>query len=68
MYINDESTGCITAISIILVGGICRSFRYFRGIPALRLKGDYLAIITLAFGEIIRVIILNMKITRGQEV
>ena len=35
------------------------------GLPALRLKGDYLAIITLAFGEMIRVIILNVKFTGG---
>ncbi len=34
-------------------------------IPTLRLKGDYLAIATLGFGEIIRIIILNMKITNG---
>ncbi len=30
------------------------------GIPSLRLKGDYLAIVTLGFGEIIRVVILNI--------
>jgi branched-chain amino acid transport system permease protein len=30
------------------------------GIPSLRLRGDYLAIVTLGFGEIIRVIILNL--------
>ncbi len=35
------------------------------GLPALRLKGDYLAIITLAFGEIIRVLMQNIKITGG---
>jgi len=35
------------------------------GIPALRLKGDYLAIITLGFGEIIRVIITNLPFTGG---
>ena len=35
------------------------------GIPILRLKGDYLCIITLAFNEIIRVIIVNLKITNG---
>jgi branched-chain amino acid transport system permease protein len=35
------------------------------GIPALRLRGDYLAIITLGFGEIIRVIANNLKITNG---
>lgn len=35
------------------------------GIPTLRLKGDYLCIITLAFNEIIRVIMLNIDITNG---
>ena len=35
------------------------------GIPALRLHGDYLAIITLGFGEIIRVIIQNLKVAGG---
>ena len=32
------------------------------GIPSLRLRGDYLAIVTLGFGEIIRVIIENTKV------
>ena len=45
-----------------VLSGICG---FFVGIPALRLRGDYLAIITLGFGEIIRVIILNLKITGG---
>ncbi len=35
------------------------------GMPTLRLKGDYLCIITLAFNEIIRVILLNLEITNG---
>ncbi len=35
------------------------------GIPTLRLKGDYLAIATLGVAEIIRVLIINMKITNG---
>jgi ABC-type branched-chain amino acid transport system, permease component len=35
------------------------------GIPTLRLKGDYLCIITLAFNEIIRIIMLNLDITNG---
>lgn len=34
-------------------------------IPTLRLKGDYLAIATLGFAEIIRIIVLNMEITNG---
>jgi branched-chain amino acid transport system permease protein len=48
-----------------LAGGILAAiFGVLVGIPALRLKGDYLAIITLGFGEIIRVTIQNLDITR----
>lgn len=35
------------------------------GFPALRLKGLYLAIATLGFGEVVRVVFLNLKITNG---
>ena len=35
------------------------------GIPTLRLSGVYLAMATLGFGEVVRVIILNMEITGG---
>jgi branched-chain amino acid transport system permease protein len=35
------------------------------GLPALRLRGDYLAIITLGFGEIVRIIALNIEVTGG---
>lgn len=34
---------------------------YIVGLPSLRLRGDYLAIVTLGFGEIIRVLILNIE-------
>ena len=37
------------------------------GLPALRLRGDYLAIITLGFGEIVRIVALNLKSTGGTE-
>ena len=37
------------------------------GLPALRLRGDYLAIITLGFGEIVRLVALNISITGGTE-
>lgn len=50
----------------ILIGAILAGMvGVLIGFPVLRLKGDYLAIVTLGFGEIIRVIILNMKITGG---
>jgi branched-chain amino acid transport system permease protein len=35
------------------------------GVPSLRLRGDYLAIVTLGFGEIIRVFILNIDAVGG---
>ena len=35
------------------------------GIPALRLRGDYLAIVTLAFGEIIRAVLNNFSLVGG---
>ena len=49
-----------------LIGGVGACvFGILIGIPALRLHGDYLAIITLGFGEIIRVIIQNLKVAGG---
>ncbi len=52
-------------ISLLLGGLVAALFGMLIGMPALRLKGDYLAIITLGFGEIIRVIIENLDITGG---
>ena len=50
----------------LLVGGIFAAIVGFViGIPALRMRGDYLAIITLGFGEIIRVIANALPITGG---
>ena len=37
------------------------------GTPALRLRGDYLGIMTLGFGEIVRIIITNLEITNGAQ-
>ncbi len=42
-----------------LAGLFAASFGVLLGFPVLRLRGDYLAIVTLGFGEIIRVILLN---------
>ncbi len=45
----------------VAFGGVCAAIcGVIIGIPALRLKGDYLAIITLGFAEIIRVVINNI--------
>ncbi len=46
----------------VLLGGIVAAVSGFIvGQPSLRLRGDYLAIVTLGFGEIIRVLILNIE-------
>ncbi len=53
-------------LGLIVAGVIAAAFGIIIGIPALRLKGDYLAIITLGFGEIIRIAIINLSgITGG---
>ena len=45
----------------VLLGGLASAIAgYVVGLPSLRLRGDYLAIVTLGFGEIIRVLILNI--------
>ncbi len=50
----------------LLLGGTLAAFAgLLVGIPSLRLRGDYLAIVTLGFGEIIRVFILNIDAIGG---
>ncbi len=50
----------------ILTGGIVAALSgMIIGIPTLRLKGDYLAIATLGFGEIVRIILLNIDYVGG---
>lgn len=49
-----------------VIGGLTAAvFGFIIGIPALRLKGDYLAIVTLGFGEIIRSILNFLDIVGG---
>jgi branched-chain amino acid transport system permease protein len=43
-----------------LAGGMAALFGFLLGFPVLRLRGDYLAIVTLGFGEIIRLLLINM--------
>lgn len=55
-------------IASLLMGAIIAAIiGVIIGIPPLRLKGDYLCIITLAFNEIIRVIMVNLSITNGSK-
>ncbi|MEK4537587.1 branched-chain amino acid ABC transporter permease [Peribacillus sp. FSL K6-1552] len=50
----------------LIVGGLVAALAgLIIGIPSLRLKGDYLAIATLGFGEIVRIILLNIDYVGG---
>lgn len=72
-------TGCLVSLATadvlpmavrlplsMLVGGLAAAVvGLVVGLPALRLKGDYLAIVTLGCGEIIKTVITNLKVTGG---
>ncbi len=53
-------------MAALLAGGTCAALAgLLVGVPSLRLKGDYLALVTLGFGEIIRVIFQNVEFLGG---
>ena len=54
--------------SVLLAGGIAPTLvALIIGAPVLRLSGVYLAMATLAFGEVVRITVLNLEITGGPE-
>ena len=60
-------TNVLTVILALLVGGIAAGLcGFIVGLPALRLRGDYLAIVTLAFGEIVKNLVENSQFFGGQ--
>ncbi len=68
MFMNAAAgwaTGPALAVGLLLAGLISALFGILIGVPALRLRGDYLAIITLGFGEIIKTVALTVKFTNG---
>jgi len=62
---NITVTWYTIPLGMVFGGLVAAVFGIIIGIPALRLKGDYLAIITLGFGEIIRVVLLNIDNVLG---
>jgi branched-chain amino acid transport system permease protein len=48
-----------------LAGLFAAAFGVLLGLPILRLRGDYLAIVTLGFGEIVRIVLLNWTAVTG---
>lgn len=60
---NAIPSDTVRLIVAVIVGGMCAGLSGFLiGIPVLRLRGDYLAIVTLAFGEIIRSVVNCMYV------
>lgn len=53
------------ALALVAGGVVAALAGLIVGIPSLRLKGDYLAIATLGFGEIIRIVFLNIEYVGG---
>ena len=59
-YTGGHEPNILWMIVAMLMGGVAAALSgYLVGAPSLRLKGDYLAIVTLGFGEIIRVLLEN---------
>jgi branched-chain amino acid transport system permease protein len=52
-------------VCLPLAGLFAATFGVLLGFPVLRLRGDYLAIVTLGFGEMIRIILINWKPVTG---
>ena len=53
--------GSALLVALLAGGAAAAVAGYLVGLPSLRLRGDYLAIVTLGFGEIIRVVITNVN-------
>ncbi|MDY2609257.1 MAG: branched-chain amino acid ABC transporter permease [Eubacteriales bacterium] len=60
-----QSNLLILVLSMLCGGLVAALFGFIIGLPALRLKGDYLAIVTLAFGEIVRNVFKNLPFFGG---
>lgn len=59
-FFGEGGDSIISFLVALIVGALVAGiFGFIIGLPALRLKGDYLAIVTLAFGEIVKTIFEN---------
>ncbi|HEY0171344.1 MAG TPA: branched-chain amino acid ABC transporter permease [Pyrinomonadaceae bacterium] len=65
--LGGGTLGHVVAFGIaILIGAVVAGLMgLLVGVPSLRLRGDYLAIVTLGFAEIIRIVILNLEVVGG---
>ncbi|MFN3648777.1 MAG: branched-chain amino acid ABC transporter permease [Armatimonadota bacterium] len=55
------SWNLLFAASLVVAGLFAAAMGFVVGLPSLRLRGDYLAIVTLGFGEVVRVIIEHIQ-------
>jgi branched-chain amino acid transport system permease protein len=64
--LGAQAAAAVIFIVVILAGALAAAFAgLIVGIPSLRLRGDYLAIVTLGFAEIIRILIVNINKVGG---
>lgn len=61
----NQNCGLPLVVAIIIGALVTAFFGFLIGFPTLKLEGDYLAIVTLGFGEIIRIIFMNLKSITG---
>ncbi len=65
-FLGETGASSVVLLVAILIGALVAAIAgLIVGIPSLRLKGDYLAIVTLGFAEIIRIVILNIDAVGG---
>jgi branched-chain amino acid transport system permease protein len=58
----DRMAGVLGFVAALAAGGVCAAVvGLLVGVPSLRLRGDYLAIVTLGFGEIIKGVVQNCE-------
>ena len=65
-FLPVPAQNALLLLIVLAAAAVCAAIAgFFVGVPSLRLRGDYLAIVTLGFGEIIRVFILNIDAVGG---
>jgi len=65
-FLGELGASSVVLLIAVLIGAIVAGLMgLIVGIPSLRLKGDYLAIVTLGFAEIIRIVIQNLDAVGG---
>ena len=58
----------IVPVAVVGAAGVAAAFGFLVGLPSLRLKGDYLAIVTLGFAEIFRLVLGTAKLGEPETV